>query len=249
MAAAEEARPKGVFITGTDTGVGKTLVAAALARFLNQRGMNIGVMKVVETGVEDPATLGPDARLLQWAANCRADADVICPYRLRTPVAPDVAAKEERVRLELSRMADAARQLSEESDFLIVEGVGGLMVPLAGGFLVADLARQMALPLLIVARPDLGTINHTLLTVFAARTMNLPTAGFLINGMPKVPGVAEKTAPHSLSALASADLLGVLERVEGDDQTKVDALVGQIGCLPTLSWLGMNLGLPHGIFT
>lgn len=249
MAAAEPARPRGVFVTGTDTGVGKTAVSAALARFLRERGISVGVMKPVETGVDKPVALGPDARLLQWAAGCGADPDLISPYRLRVPAAPAVAAKEEGVAIDPSRLVDSAQQLSRDHDFLIVEGVGGLMVPLAGGYLVADLVRQLGFPLLIVARAGLGTLNHTLLTVFAARTMDLPLAGFLINGMPATPEVAEKTAPHSLASLASADLLGVLAQVEGGDRAKVTALADQIVGLPTLPWLVTNLGLSSKNFT
>jgi dethiobiotin synthetase len=204
-------------------------------------------MKPAETGVETPETLGPDGRLLQWAAECGADPDLISPYRLRIPVAPAVAAKEEGIALDPGRLVEAAHRLSKDHDFLIVEGVGGLMVPLAGGYLVADLAREIGFPLLVVAGAGLGTLNHTLLTLFTARAMDLPLAGFLINSMPAAPGVAEKTAPHTLSSLASADLLGVLEQVKGDEREKVAALAAQIAGLPTLPWLAANLGLPSDI--
>jgi dethiobiotin synthetase len=117
------------------------------------------------------------------------------------------------------------------------------MVPLAGGLLVADLVLQLGLPLLVVCRPGLGTINHTLLTVHAARTMGIPLAGLMINGMPQQPDAAEASAPHTLASLASDDLLGVLPNVEGNEKEKVEALTKAIACLPTLTWLQMNLGL------
>jgi dethiobiotin synthetase len=117
------------------------------------------------------------------------------------------------------------------------------MVPLAGGLLVADLVRQLGLPLLVVCRPGLGTINHTLLTVHAARTMGIPLAGFIINGMPEQPDAAEALAPHNLASLASADLLGVLPRVEGSEQEKVKTLAEAIAGLPTLPWLHGALGM------
>jgi len=133
--------------------------------------------------------------------------------------------------------------LMESHEFLLVEGAGGLMVPVSGGFLVADLARQLALPLLIVCRPSLGTINHTLLTVHAARTLDLPVAGFIVNGMPEKPGVAEEEAPHALASLASADILGVLPQVAGSDEEKVEALATALGRMPTLPWLLHILGV------
>jgi len=229
--------PRGIFVTGTDTGVGKTLVAAALARHLHHHGLDVGVMKPAETGVSDPARPGTDATLLQWAAGSTDDPELIAPYRLRAPLAPSLAAEAESVRIDLSHLVATARSLSSRHDFTLIEGAGGLMVPLAGGLLVADLVLQLDLPLLIVCRAGLGTINHTLLTVHAARTMGIPLAGFIINGMPPQPDAAEAMAPHHLASLASADLLGVLPRVEGSEQEKVEALSEAIAGLPTLPWL------------
>jgi len=238
-------KPAGVFVTGTDTGVGKTLVAAALARFLGETGLRVGIMKPVETGVEDPSRPGSDATLLQWACDGAGDPEIIAPYRLRQPLAPSIAAEKEGIRIDPARIIDAARRLSANCDFVIVEGAGGLMVPLSGGLLMADLARQMGFPLLVVCRPGLGTLNHTLLTIFAARSMEIPLAGFLINGMPPEPDAAEESSPHALASLASADLLGVLPRVQGDDRRKVAALATEIGALRTLSWLLTNLEIPE----
>ncbi len=235
---------RGVFITGTDTGVGKTLFAAALACFLRQRGLTVGVMKPVETGVADPDTLGADGMLLQWASESPADPELISPYRFAPPLAPAVAAEQAGVRLDPGALLAAGATLAESCDFLIVEGAGGLMVPLSGGVLMADLARQLGYPLLTVCRPGLGTINHTLLTLFAARTMELPLAGFVINGMPAHPDAAEASAPHTLASLASADLLGVLSRIDsGSEHDKVTALAAEIATLPTLPWLLNNLDL------
>ncbi|PLX86136.1 MAG: dethiobiotin synthase [Desulfuromonas sp.] len=235
---------KGIFVTGTDTGVGKTLVSAALALFLRGFGIDVGVMKPVETGVDEPAGLGEDATLLQWAAKSGDAPDSICPCRLRLPLAPSEAASREGAAIDLSLLQDRFEALAGRHDFVIVEGAGGLMVPIAGGVLMADLARNLGLPLLVVARPGLGTINHTLLTVFAARTMELPLAGMIINGMPNSPDEAEQSAPHALAALASADLLGVLPRVAGEKREMAEALAKHIAALPSLFWLLKGLGLP-----
>jgi dethiobiotin synthetase len=234
---------RGVFVTGTDTGVGKTLVAAALTWHLKSSGLDVGVMKPVETGVADTGRPGPDATLLQWAADCADAPELIAPYRLQTPLAPALAAEEESVRIDLAHIGETARSLCDRHGFTIIEGAGGLMVPLAGGLLVADLVLQLGLPLLIVCRPGLGTINHTLLTVHAARTMGIPLAGFIINGMPEQPDAAEALAPHNLASLASADLLGVLPRVEGGEKDKVKALADAVAGLPTLPWLHSALGI------
>jgi len=234
---------RGIFITGTDTGVGKSLVAAALARFLRRRGIDVAVCKPVESGVADPSRPGPDAELLRFGAQSGDDDTLLAPLRLRQPLAPAVAAEREGVRIAPKSLVEPIARLGREHDFLVVEGCGGLMVPLSGGYLVADLVRACGLPLLTVCRPGLGTINHTLLTLFAARIMDLPLAGFLVNGLPEQPDLAEESAPHTLASLASADLLGVLPRVAGDEREKVLALADELERLPTLPWLLAALGL------
>lgn len=243
---AESFLSRGVFITGTDTGVGKTLVAAALARHLRDQGLHVGVMKPVETGVADPSQEGSDAALLRWASDCRAPLEDVAPLRMRRPLAPATAAEKDKVFVDFHGLVDACRRLRRVHDFVIVEGAGGLMVPLAGGLLIADLARAMDLPLLVVCRPHLGTINHTLLTVFSAKTMELPVAGFLINDMPARPDEAMEAAPHALASLASTDLLGVLNRVEeADEYDKVVDLARQVAQLPTYRTLRRNLAWPQ----
>jgi len=233
-----------LFVTGTDTGVGKTLVAAALARYACRLGLRVAVMKPCETGVADPTGLGSDGELLRWAAGSDAASDLITPYRLPAPLAPAQAATQAGVIIDPGVMISACRELAKEHDLLLVEGAGGLMVPIRGGYLMADLARELRLPLLVVCRPGLGTINHTLLTVYAARCMELPLAGFFINQMPADPGAAEREAPHQLAALASADLLGVLPEVNGTAKEQVEQLADAITALPSRAWLHQALGLP-----
>jgi dethiobiotin synthetase len=234
----------GIFVTGTDTGVGKTLVAAALARYLTRRGMTVGVMKPCETGVGDPAEPGDDARLLRWAAASGDDDALVAPYRLAEPLAPALAAERQGVVIDPARIVEALARIRRGKQLVLVEGAGGLMVPVRGGYLMADLARHLALPLLVVARASLGTINHSLLTVFAARTMELPVAGLMVNRMPVCPDTAEAEAPHLLASLASADLLGVLPEVDGSPEDQVEQLADALDMLPTLSWLLHAIGLP-----
>jgi dethiobiotin synthetase len=220
--------PRGIFITGTDTGVGKTIVAATLARLLRMNGVNVSVMKPVTSGCreEDDQLVSDDAQLLCQAAGI-ACTDDSAPYRLREALAPAEAARIDGIRIDFSIIKAAFERLMSGSDYVIVEGVGGLMVPLSGGLLVADLARELDLPLLVVARPELGTINHTLLTCFAARQMGLSVAGVIINGMPEHPGLAERGAPHQIGSLCGAPVLGIWpQRTEIDEMEMVDELAG-----------------------
>lgn len=241
MPAAEH--PRGIFVTGTDTGVGKTAVAAAIARYLKNLGLRVGVMKPVETGIESPAACGRDGRLLCQAAGISEPPETVSPYRLRAPLAPDQAAELEGIRINPQVIADLAQRQSKAHDFLIVEGAGGLMVPLVGGYLMADLVRQLRLPLLVVAGCSLGTINHTLLTTFTARSLDLPLAGILLNRMPATPDKAQENAPHAIASLASCSLLGVLPAVNGDDEEIISGLADHLGSMETRPWLHTALGL------
>lgn len=234
---------RGIFITGTDTGVGKTLVAAALTSIIKRRGVQVGVMKPVETGVETSNELGPDAALLARCAGSSEPAERISPYRFPLPASPDQAAKAAGETIHPSEILSAEQELASRHEFMVVEGAGGLMVPLRGGYLIADLARELGYPLLVVARPSLGTVNHTLLTIHAARSMELEVAGFIINRMPEPAGPIEEAAPHALASLASADLLAVLPEVDGSEQEQVASLAAALENAPTFEWLLNAFGL------
>ncbi|HZV81260.1 MAG TPA: dethiobiotin synthase [Geobacteraceae bacterium] len=212
----------GIFITGTDTGVGKSVVSAALAILLRQRGVKVGVMKPVTSGcIEmDGRLISEDAELLAAGAGI-AVTDEVAPYLLREPVAPSAAAEKDGIRIEFSRILAAYHSLVDSYDFIVVEGAGGLMVPLAGGLLVADLVKLLALPLMVVARPGLGTVNHTLLTCFAARQLELDLRGVVVNGFPQNPGLAESTAPHMIDSLSGAPLLGRFPQIDAASSLEV----------------------------
>jgi dethiobiotin synthetase len=213
---------RGIFITGTDTGVGKTIVAASLARLLRMNGVNVGVMKPVTSGCreEDGELISDDALLLCQSAGIACSED-IAPYRLREPLSPADAARIDGVRIEFARIRSAFDRLAATYDYVIVEGAGGLMVPLAGGLLVADLARELGLPVLVVARPGLGTINHTVLTCFAAQQLGLQVAGVVVNGMPEQPGLAEQSAPHQIGGLCGAPVLGIWPKRNESDELEI----------------------------
>jgi len=170
---------RGVFVTGTDTGVGKTVVACALARALRERGTRVGVMKPVETGVGNDGPL--DARALRDAAGVDDPLELVCPTRFAQPSAPPVAARAEGREVDLSAIRRAFAELRQRHEFLIVEGAGGLLVPVGEGASMAGLAREFGLPLLVVARGALGTFNHTHLTLEAAQRRDLDVVGVVVS--------------------------------------------------------------------
>ena len=213
---------RGIFITGTDTGVGKTIASAAIAMLLRRMGHSVGVMKPVTSGCieRDGHLVSGDAELLCYGAGIEVTPDC-APYLLRAPVAPSIAASLEKVRIDFQVIRDAYLRLAAGYDFVIVEGAGGLMVPLAGGLLMSDLALHLGLPVAVVARPGLGTINHTLLTTFTGRTLGLEVKGVIVNRYPEVPDRAEAYAPHLIASLSGTQLLGVFPEVPGDDDRLV----------------------------
>jgi dethiobiotin synthetase len=185
----------GCFVTGTDTGVGKTVVACALARSLRARGLDVGVMKPIETGVGPGGPL--DAMALREAAGSRDELDLVCPQRFALPAAATVAAAAEGKRVDLEELRAAFAQLSQRHEWMLVEGAGGLLAPAAEGLSMADLAKDLGLPLLLVARASLGTINHTRLALEAIASRGLALAGVVIS--------------HGAAALPAADLANLAE--------------------------------------
>ncbi len=166
---------RGVFVTGTDTGVGKTAIACALAAWCRLEGLGVGVMKPIATGGRS------DARALAHAAGVSDSWSLINPICFDEPLAPSTAAQRLGTTIRMRLILEAFRTLSATHPVLIVEGIGGLLVPLNSHLTVADLARQLQLPLVIVARAGLGTLNHTLLTLEHARKARLPVAGVILN--------------------------------------------------------------------
>lgn len=178
-----------VFVTGTDTGCGKTAVASALARSIRSTGRRVRVLKPIETGCVDgePA----DARALAAAAGDDAPLERLCPYRLALPAAPEIAARAEDIFLGLAPIEAALAAARADADLVIVEGAGGLLVPITPTLDMAGLAAHLRLPVLVVARATLGTINHTLLTLEAARARELRVLGVVVS--------------HTTAALSDAD--------------------------------------------
>jgi dethiobiotin synthetase len=187
-----------LFVTGTDTGVGKTFVSCALAAALRARGLRVGVMKPVETGVVGEPE---DAVALRAAAGDPAPLDDVCPYRLRAPLAPAVAARLEGATLDVDRLVALIRRRTREADVFVVEGAGGLLVPVVGRVTWAEMAARLALPVLIVAANRLGTVNHCALTARVAAEAGLGVRGFVLS----------QPAPHTdESAATNAETIASL---------------------------------------
>lgn len=195
----------GIFITGTGTEIGKTVISGGLAAALKQSGTHVGVMKPISTG--DTA----DARFLKHAAQVDDELASINPIYLRHPLAPSVAARIENREIHLSCIETAFTALQQKYDCMIVEGVGGIAVPIRDDFLVVHLINQLGLPVLIVAQAGLGTLNHTLLTVTFAQQFGLQIAGIVLNRhIPEAAGLAEATNPVEIEKLTNIPVIGVV---------------------------------------
>jgi dethiobiotin synthetase len=207
----------GLFITGTDTDVGKTVVAGAIASWLRRQGQRVGVLKPVATGCERrrEGLVSTDAEFLAHCADAPHPLDLICPQRYAEPLAPAVAAERAGQPLDWSAVQRSLDIICRNSDVLLVEGVGGVMVPLDERNTVMNLFQWLRLPAVVVARAGLGTINHTLLTVSALRTVG-SVAGVVVNRYPaETAGVAEETNPRIIDKWSRAPVLCIVpnERV------------------------------------
>jgi dethiobiotin synthetase len=203
---------KGLFITGTDTGVGKTFFACALAQHLKALGYRIGVMKPAETGcaAEDGKLAPQDAIGLKQASGCELPLQKICPYQFAEPLAPSVAAQREDRPIDIDRLLDTYEEISSVHDITLVEGAGGLMVPLLPSYTFADFARVAKLPVAVVAANKLGAINHLLLTLEHAGCKSLRVLGYVLNQLDAMPSAAAETNREALFSLTGVPCLGEL---------------------------------------
>jgi dethiobiotin synthetase len=233
MAGAADARVRGLFVTATDTGVGKTVVAAALLAALRARGERVAAFKPVVTGTDERADPDwpPDDALLAAAAGARAED--VTPARFGPPVSPHLAAALAGAPLDPVALRAAFARRAAEADVVIAEGVGGLLVPLTPGYLVRDLACDIGLPLVVAARPGLGTINHTLLTLEAARSAGLRVAGVVMTPWPAEPSAMEQDNRATIARLGDVEVVTLPTLPRADP-----ALLAEAGAaLPLDAWL------------
>ena len=204
----------GLFVTGTDTGVGKTVVAAQLCASLRASGRHVAAVKPVLTGLDDE---GPyDHEVLAAASGMPADA--IAPLRFGPPASPHLAASLAGTAIDRAELVAAVVAAARGADTVVVEGVGGLLVPLGEGFSVRDLAADLGLPLVIVARPGLGTINHTLLTVEAARAAGLAIERIVLTPWPDEPTTIERSNRETIARMTGVAVT-TLGYVPRDDRS------------------------------
>jgi dethiobiotin synthetase len=203
---------QGLFFVGTDTGVGKTFVTAAVARYLRQQGRRVSVCKPVATGADwiDGRWLSADTLRLAQAAGITDEFESITPWTFPAPAAPPVAAAREGICLTLAGLTAAVLRCNRPGRLLLVEGIGGILCPLTESETVADLAAALALPVVVITRRSLGTLNHTLLTLEAARARGLAVAGVVVNETEPPRNLADKTNVEELRKRIAVPLLAVV---------------------------------------
>jgi len=234
----------GLFVTATDTEVGKTMVAGGIARVLRDQGRRVGVFKPAASGcgVVDGELVSEDAEFLAACAGVADSADV-APLKFAEPLAPNVAAARAGEAVDLDAMFAAYRRVVASSDCVVVEGVGGLLCPLSDDFWVIHLAQLCRLPLVIVARPGLGTINHTLLTLHAARSAGLAVAGVVINRYPE--GADDAAMMTNAQQIAERGDVDVLAVVLDDPAASVEKRVlgpAVLDAVAGVDWAGYSSG-------
>jgi dethiobiotin synthetase len=224
---------RGLFVTATDTAVGKSVLSAALLAAMRAEGLAVAAYKPVLTGIDEPpeGSWPPDHELLALAAGM--DPTAVAPLRFGPAVSPHLAAQLAGARIAPEALvAPAERLAAERGGGIVVEGVGGLLVPLDGGYLVRDLAAALALPVLIAARPGLGTINHTLLTLQAARAAELNVLAVVLTPWPEDPAEIERSNRETIERLGEVDV-AALGAVSAPELT---LLAGAGQALPWRRW-------------
>jgi len=209
---------KGFFITGTDTGVGKTVMAGAVIKVMQSFGIKAGAMKPVECGCgkEGNVLIPYDGTFLKQAAHMDEPIKQVTPVCFESPLSPLAASDIEGRKISIDEIKKAYYKLYKSYEAMVVEGVGGLMVPLKKDYYMLDLAREFTLPLLVVTKPGLGSINHTMLTVNYALESGLTVAGLIINySRPPENSLAEKTNPKTLEEICPVPVIGTFPFLKG----------------------------------
>jgi len=225
----------GCFVTGTDTGVGKTIVAAAIVAALCARGLDVAPLKPVLTGLDEPdPERAPDHELLAAATGGRRAADSIVSLAFGPAVSPHLAAELAGVRVDPAALVAAARVAADGADLVVAEGAGGLLVPITGGYLMRDYALDLELPVVIAARPGLGTINHSLLTVESARGAGLRVLGVVLTPWPDEPDAMLRSNRETIERLGAVEVATLAQVGTGRAE-----LAAAGATLPLERWLGV----------
>ena len=211
---------KGIFITATDTEVGKTFVSGLLIRTFLQQGIETGYFKPIASGcqLKNGVLLSEDLLYVESFTNTKMDHDLYCPVRYLNPLAPLAAARLEKRHVNMESIWESFEKLKRKYSCLVVEGIGGVMVPLKKDYLVLDMMVDIKFPALVVCRPALGTINHTLLTLQAIKSKGIPLLGFLTNGSMEKEDEAARTSPGLISSFSSVPYLGHVPIYDGGSE-------------------------------
>jgi dethiobiotin synthetase len=230
---------RAIFITGTDTGVGKTFFTCGLARLLRSYGYRVGVMKPAETGcaMRDGALYPEDAWRLKEASECAAPIDKVCPYRLPEPLAPSIAAERAGARIDVDHLLTVCDEIKAAHDITLIEGAGGLMVPLLPSYTFADFARVAKLPVIVVAANKLGAINHVLLSLEHASCKELIVLGYVLNRLSNEDSLAAETNREVLLGLTGVACLGELP-FQGQGAASADLFEAEIDFRTIELWIG-----------
>lgn len=221
---------RGCFITGTDTGVGKTVVTGALGYTLQQRGLRVGVMKPIETGCDNGNTRNSDAERLKVSCGSLESLEHISPYRLTEPLAPLAAARRAGIRIDLDHIYSVYTTLAATNDFLLVEGVGGVMVPISEDDDVRALMSKLGLPCVIVSRAALGAVNHTLLTITALKERGITIAAIILNLPSSL--TKEHSTSHSIRSQVEKENKGIsIEQLQIDSTVE---LIRELSGIPVV---------------
>ncbi|MGC4376178.1 dethiobiotin synthase [Fictibacillus sp. Mic-4] len=208
-----------LFITGVDTGVGKTVVTAYLTALIQKEGMKAVPFKPIQSGGIEHAgkLIAEDVQFYKQLAALPYSQEELCTYCLKDAVSPHLAANRSKIEIDRKRIIEQFHQLQKENDFVFVEGAGGLVVPLAedrkGVYMTADLICDLRLPLLIVTHPELGTINHTLLTIAYAKSKGIPIVGLIFNQMPEEPGFMQEDNINMIQKLSGVPVIGCIPSI------------------------------------
>lgn len=200
----------GIFITGTDTNIGKTVIAAGLAGALKNKGYDVGVMKAVQSGagIRNGKLYSPDAEFMMRVIKTKDEMELVCPYLMKEAMAPGPAAEIEGRDIDISVIKTAFMELEKGHDLVVVEGAGGIAVPVKKKFLISDLIKYLDIPAIIVARAGLGTINHTILTIEYAKRSGIKIVGVIINDYKG--GIVEEENPGIINELTGIPILGII---------------------------------------
>ncbi|MEE8493661.1 MAG: dethiobiotin synthase [Nitrospirales bacterium] len=207
--------PSGCFVAGTDTGVGKTVVTAALSLRLCRQGVRVGVMKPIETGLNTDHSAHSDAMRLRASACVSDPLDAVSPYRLPLPLAPMDAARHAGETLDVDRILAAFGDLASRHSFMLVEGAGGILVPIARGVSFRDLIVRLGLPTIIVGRLTLGGINHGLLTIEALQQYGIVVRGIVLNQISQAENSSVPQQNSSVPQMQRESCLQLLRELSG----------------------------------